>query len=315
MSETTGIAPRPLLIAATLTAAVALAVSSGSVRANADGFPGDSSYLDSASTFAIVAQSTVTNVFGAPNPPAETVVSGNVALSAGTSVTGFGGGEGTVSNGAIYIHNTPAGDTTAQTAVADAVEARIAADGLVPTGSHVASVVDLAGATPVPGVYSANEYLLNGTITLTGDWDDVWVFKSSSTLTTGSASVVSLVGANPCNVYWQLDTAGTLGTNSTFVGTIFAGTSITANSGASVQGRLLAEAAVTLDHNAISLPTCLTAPPVVTPPVTTPAGGGTTTPAARLAATGADTSGSVAALLAILGGTVLLAVRRSLRKA
>jgi uncharacterized repeat protein (TIGR01451 family) len=83
-----------------------------------------------------------------------------------------------------------------------------------------------------------------------------------STLTTASnSSVVLINGADACNVFWQVGSSATLGTTTSFVGNIFALTSITLNNGASVSGRVLARnGAVTLDNNTITAPVCGVAP-------------------------------------------------------
>jgi hypothetical protein len=58
-------------------------------------------------------------------------------------------------------------------------------------------------------------------------------------------------------VYWQVSSSATLGTNTAFAGTILASASITAQTGATVIGRLLAgSGAVTLDDNTITVPLC-----------------------------------------------------------
>ncbi|MFF3412826.1 ice-binding family protein, partial [Streptomyces sp. NPDC002742] len=120
---------------------------------------------------------------------------------------------------------------------------------------------DAGGLTLVPGVYTSQSTLgLTGTLTLDaqGDPNAVWVFQVGSGLTTASASQVLLVnGASPCNVYWQIGSSATLGTSSTFVGSILALTSISATTGTSIDGRALARnGSVTLDTNRITLPTC-----------------------------------------------------------
>ena len=64
-------------------------------------------------------------------------------------------------------------------------------------------------------------------------------------------------GASPCNVFWKVGSSATLGTTTSFKGTILALASITVNTGATVDGRLLARnAAVTLDSNLINSPEC-----------------------------------------------------------
>ena len=90
----------------------------------------------------------------------------------------------------------------------------------------------------------------------------MFIFKIGSTLTTASASNVSLINsASACRVFWQVGSSATLGTNSTLVGNVLALTSVTADTGASIYGRLLARnAAVTL-QTTNAQPTCAGAVP------------------------------------------------------
>ena len=123
------------------------------------------------------------------------------------------------------------------------------------------SGAELNGQTLVAGVYGTDSALgLTGSVTLdgAGKTDGVWVFQAGSTLITASSSTVVLTnGAQACNVYWQVGSSATLGTSTSFVGTILAQESITATTGATIQGRLLAQSgAVTLDTNTISRPSC-----------------------------------------------------------
>ena len=116
---------------------------------------------------------------------------------------------------------------------------------------------ELGGSTLVPGVYNSQSgtFGITGTLTLDGqgDPDAVFIFQMQSTLVTASASVVLLTnGARACNVFWQVGSSATIGTSSSFVGTILALTSITLTTGATVDGRVLARnGAVTLDSNTI----------------------------------------------------------------
>ena len=103
-----------------------------------------------------------------------------------------------------------------------------------------------------------------------------YLFKMASTLTTASASKINLINsARFCRTFWQVGSSATLGTNSTFVGHILAMQSITATTGAVIQGQLLARnGAVTLDNNTIINGFCdisAVTPPVVVPPVVTTA--------------------------------------------
>ncbi len=134
------------------------------------------------------------------------------------------------------------------------------------------------GERLVAGVYNATSSMqLTGSLTLDaqGDPDAVFIFQADSTLVLASDVSVLLAGeAQACNVFWQVGSSATLGTDSHLVGTVLADTSITLTPGASVEGRLLARGgAVELDENVLTQPGCETddgTPPVTTPPVTTP---------------------------------------------
>jgi hypothetical protein len=122
-------------------------------------------------------------------------------------------------------------------------------------------VTDLGGQTLTPGVYnSASSIGLTGVLTLDGrgNSDSVFVFQAGSTLTTATASEVKLInGAKSCNVFWQVGSSATLGTYSIIRGNVLALASITVTTGVTVDGRALArDAAVTLDTDTITRPTC-----------------------------------------------------------
>jgi hypothetical protein len=102
--------------------------------------------------------------------------------------------------------------------------------------------------------------LSSGSVTLNaeGNPNAVFIFQIGSTLITGSNTSVSLInGAQACNVFWQVGSSATLGTGTRFVGTVMASASITANTAATIHGRLLAQtAAVTLEDNTITTSNC-----------------------------------------------------------
>ncbi|CAM5669672.1 hypothetical protein SBADM41S_06644 [Streptomyces badius] len=114
--------------------------------------------------------------------------------------------------------------------LADAVALQAKSDLVVAYNNAAGQATDAAlppdagGLTLVPGVYTASSTLgLTGTLTLDaeGDPNAVWVFQVGSGLTTASASRVNLInGAQPCNVFWQIGSSATLGTDSTFIGNI-----------------------------------------------------------------------------------------------
>lgn len=218
--------------------------------------------LGTAGSFAVLAGSTVTNT-------GSTVVNGDLGVSPGTAITGFP--PGTV-NGTVH-----AADAVAAQAESDTTTAYDDAAGRTPASSVSG---DLGGSVLAPGVYKSSSSLgLTGDVTLDaqGDAGAVFIFQVSSALTTASSSRVLLAnGADACNVFWQIGSSATLGTNSSFKGTILALTSITLNTGATVDGRTLARnGAVTLDDNTLTRSACASAPPGSTQPGTTSPGTGT----------------------------------------
>jgi Ice-binding-like len=196
--------------------------------------------LGRAAAFGVLASSTVTNT-GA------SVVNRNLGVSPGTAVTGFPPG---VVHGTIH-----GGDATAAGAELDLTAAYNNAAGRTPTSDMTGQ--DLGGKTLTAGVRKFSSSVgLTGTLTLNGKGNSgsVFIFQVGSTLTTASASKVRLInGARACHVYWQIGSSATLGTTTTFAGNVLALTSITATTGVTVTGRLLARnGAVTLDTNTVN---------------------------------------------------------------
>jgi hypothetical protein len=129
---------------------------------------------------------------------------------------------------------------------------------------------DIGGTTILPGVYcNSTSVGITGPVTLNGNGNPnaVFIFQIGSTLTTaaGNSAVVLIGGAVASNVFWQVGSSATLGTNTTFSGTIMAQASITVTTGAALNGRVLARTgAVTLAGNAITTPSPAGAAPSVT---------------------------------------------------
>jgi hypothetical protein len=201
--------------------------------------------LGTADSFAVLAGAGITNT-------GPTTVTGDLGTFPTTSMTGIAS---ITVNGANH-----AGDSVTQGAKTDLITAYNTAAGEGPINPIAA---DLGGLTLAPGVYnSASSVGLTGTLTLNagGDPNAVFVFQAGSSLTTASGSQVSMInGAQSCNVFWQVGSSATLGTGSSFRGTIIALTSITVTTGATVDGRVLARnGAVTLDTDTITRSTCVT---------------------------------------------------------
>lgn len=173
--------------------------------------------LGSAGSFAVLGGQTVTNT-------GPTTLGGDLGVSPGSSLTGFPPGK---VNGTIH-----AIDPTATQAQADLTAAYNDAASRQPPQ---ALPLDLGGRTLTPGVYKTGAALaLTGGLTLDGQGDPgaVFVIQVGSALTTNVGSDVNLInGAQPGNVFWQIGSSATLGTSSVFAGTILAYTSISIDSG------------------------------------------------------------------------------------
>ncbi|WP_417545611.1 ice-binding family protein [Marinobacter sp.] len=117
---------------------------------------------------------------------------------------------------------------------------------------------DVSGQTLVPGLYKwGTDVLINTDVTLTGGANDVWVFQISGDIIQASGTHVFLTGgALAKNVFWQVGggTGVALNTNAAFAGIVLAVKGITVNTGATVNGRLLSQTAVTLDQNTVTQP-------------------------------------------------------------
>ncbi|MCU1546686.1 MAG: hypothetical protein JWP30_1786 [Homoserinimonas sp.] len=304
---------RVALIGATLAAVVAL-MPLGMDRAHA---AEASITLGTAESYSVLGASAVTNT-------GESVLTGDLGLAPGTgtgpTITGFPPG--------LVLGATHDTDDAAFQAQLDLGRAYDEAD--TRAGTALESP-ELGNRSFGPGVYDGGALSITGNLTLVGDANSIFIFRAASSLVTESGSTVTLDGVSPCNVYWRVVSSATLGTGSTFVGTVMASASITATTGANVAGRLLARnGAVTLDTNNIQAPTgCRTITGEEGAPGGASADGGATTDAPtsgtptsntpvaapELPPTGAAMASPLAAgTLLIAGGAVLFLLhRRALR--
>jgi Ice-binding-like/Bacterial Ig-like domain len=204
--------------------------------------------LGAACTYGILGATPVVSSVG------PTVVTGDVGIWPAASITGFPPGTltGTEHLGDANAMMAQGALTTAYNAAAGA------AGGTVLTA-------DIGGQTLPAGVYkttSAQPTLgITGNLTLNGGGDpnSTWIFQIMSSLTTaaGNSQVILENGASAHNVFWQVGSSATLGTNTIFQGTILADVSITLTTGATLDGRALASTgAVSLDSNPVNVPAC-----------------------------------------------------------
>jgi hypothetical protein len=219
--------------------------------------------LGGAGNYVVLAKSGISTV-----PPSAIVGNMGVSPIAASAITGFGlilDSSGTFSTSAqvagriyaaTYANPTPANLTVEigdmETAYADA------AGRIVPDAIELGSG-NISGLTLAPGLYKwSTGVLINQNVTLAGGANDIWIFQIAGDLTMASAkSVILSGGAQAKNVFWQVGggAGATIGTTAKFEGILLTAKKIVIQTGASVNGRLLAQTAVTLDQNAIRDPT------------------------------------------------------------
>jgi hypothetical protein len=196
-------------------------------------------FLGSAANFKVLAGSKITNT-------GLTAIAGDIGVSPSTVITGFPPG--------TYTGVPHPGDGVSAAAQLDL---KAAYDSAAARKGDSTIAAALGGDTLTAGVYksASGKFGIKDTLTLNGGGDAnvVWIFKMTDSLTTVSSSYVKLInGAQWYNVFWQVGSSATLGSNSTFRGNIMALSAIMANDGATISGRLLARTdSVSLHNNAI----------------------------------------------------------------
>ena len=213
--------------------------------------------VGAAQSFAVVGGQSVTAACGAT----QTLITGDVGVAPGTSITGF-----PACAAAVPPFSTHANDAAAIAAQAATLSLynSLAAQ---PAGTPIGD--ELSGQVYGPGTYSigAANLAANGNLTLSGA--GVYIFKVASSLTANVGSRVTLVGVDPCQVFWQVTSAATLnGVN--FVGNVVAQAGVTLGSNATLAGRALTTAAgaVTMAGGNV-IGGCSAAPVVPLPPPAT----------------------------------------------
>jgi hypothetical protein len=206
--------------------------------------------LASASTFAVMATSSITST-GA------TRINGDVGLAPGTSQ----GIPRAQVNGTIHMN-----DAAVKQAQTDLLAAYNDVVGRSTSAQTLAG--NLGGLTFTPGLYvNSSSVLISGagpnnnvTLDAQGNANAVFIFKMSSTLTTGpGAQVILAGGALAKNVYWQVGSSASLDTTTMFQGNILAAVSVTVNTNSVVTGRIFSgagggAASVTLNASSVSVP-------------------------------------------------------------
>jgi hypothetical protein len=218
--------------------------------------------LGSSGNFVILAKTAISTV-------PTSAVTGNLGVSpaAATYITGFSlvadstnvFSKSSQVTGNLYAANyavpTPSNLTTAVSAMEAAYTD--AAGRALPDYTELYAG-DLSGKTLVPGLYKwGTGVLINTDVTLSGAVNDVWIFQIAGNLTMASGiKVILMGGAMAKNVFWQVGggVGAALGTGAHLEGIVLTQKAIKLATGASANGRLLAQTAVTIDHSTIVQP-------------------------------------------------------------
>jgi hypothetical protein len=210
--------------------------------------------LGTAGTFAILSKTGITDVYAS-------AITGNVGTS---PITGAAlhltCGE---VSGKIYVVDAAGplpcaiNDATSLTAaIGDMAGAYSNAEGRVLPDFNELGAGEIGGKTLVPGLYKwGTDVLISTDVTLSGGPNDVWIFQVAGQLKQASATRVTLAGgALAKNIFWQVADNATIGTTAHFEGIMLGKTLVAVQTGASADGRLFAQTAVTLQMNAITQP-------------------------------------------------------------
>ncbi len=239
--------------------------------------------LGTAGNFVILAKSGISTT-------GTTSINGDIGVSPidSTAITGFGlimDPSNQFATSSLVTGKVFAADYTSPTptimtaAVSDMETAYTNAAGRTLPDYTELGAGNIDGMTLTPGLYKwgTGVTIPNG-VTLSGGSNDVWIFQIAQDLTVGNGAIVTLSGgAQAKNIFWQVAGETTLGTTSNVKGIILSKTAIVMNTGAKLNGRALAQTAVTLDANAVTAPTGSSTPtPTPTTATNTGSGSGTT---------------------------------------
>ena len=218
--------------------------------------------LGKSGNYTLLAQATIVTT-GA------TAITGNVGLSPANSsaLVGFSlslDPSGSFANSPLVTGKVEAnnyGDVTQATLLAAISEMRNAftlAEGRTSTVSE--GTTALNGQDLPAGVYKwTGNVAMTGSITLTGNSSDVWIFQMPGTMTVSNGVAVKLSGgATYNNVFWQVLGITTVGKAVNFQGIVLDASDIFMQTGATLTGRLLSEMGISLEANTIAAPAVAT---------------------------------------------------------
>jgi hypothetical protein len=215
--------------------------------------------LGMAGNYAILAKTGISTV---PN----SVITGNIGVSpvAASYITEFGltaDSTNVFSKSTQVIGNVYASDYTSPTpenlttAVNNMLTAYTDAAGRAANYTELYTG-DISGKTLTAGVYKwGTDVLINTDVTLNGGANDVWIFQIAKGITQATGTKIILSGgAQAKNIFWQAAETVAIGTDAHFEGIILGMKEITLGTNASINGRMLAQTAVTLISSTVTAP-------------------------------------------------------------
>jgi len=253
-----------VLVAIAVVIALVVVGVGGYIWYNSDGIGGGSGSgpakvsLGSAGDFAILAKTGISTT-------GTSSIVGDVGISpaAASFITGFGltmdsSNEFSTSSlvtGRVYAADyAPPTPTEMTTAVSDMETAYTDAAGRTNPDHTELGAGDITSMTLAPGLYKWGTGVLISAagVTLSGGADDVWIFQIAQNLDLADGAQVTLSGgAKASNIFWQVAGQATIGTTAVMKGIVLSQTTIVLNTGATLDGRALAQSAVTLDASTV----------------------------------------------------------------
>jgi len=115
---------------------------------------------------------------------------------------------------------------------------------------------NIGGKTLAPGLYKwTSSVTMPSGVTIAGGANDVWIFQTTGDLSMAAGQRITLSGgAQAKNIFWQVAGKATFGATSHFEGVLLCKTDVTLQTGATMNGRVLAQTQVALQQATVTQP-------------------------------------------------------------